>query len=151
MPLYEKIESDVRRAMKASDPMRVSVLRMALSEIKMLQIEKNIKQLDDDGVAQILQRHVKQHRESIEQFTKGGRADLANKESAELKILEEYLPEQLTVDELTAIVKAAISETGAAGQGDTGKVMKAVMEKTKGRADGKAASQLVTILLANAA
>jgi hypothetical protein len=120
---------------------------MVLSAVRMIQIEKNIKTLDDDSVTQILQRHVKQHRESIDQFTKGARPDLAQKESAELKILEEYLPKQLSPDELAVIVKATVAEVGASVKADTGKVMKAVMEKVKGKADGKAISTLVSQLL----
>jgi uncharacterized protein len=147
MSLYEKLENDVKSALKEGDSIKVSVLRMALSTIKTTQIDKNIKSLDDDGVTQILQRHVKQHRESIEQFTKGARPDLAAKESAELKILEGYLPKQLTEEELATIVKAAISETGATGKADTGKVMKAAMEKVKGKADGKAVSNMVARML----
>jgi len=147
MSLYERLDSDVKSALKKGDSLKVSVLRMALSAIKMLQIEKNLKSVDDDSVIQILQRHLKQHRESIEQFAKGGRADLVDKEKAELKILEEYLPAQLSETELEAIVKSSIAETGAASKSETGKVMKVIMEKTKGRADGKTISKLVGQLL----
>ena len=147
MSLYERLDSDVKSALKEGNPLRVSVLRMALSTIKTLQIEKNIKFLDDDGVIQILQRHVKQHRESIEQFGKGGRPDLVDKEKAELKILEEYLPEQLSEEELLAVVKTAIAETGAVAKSEAGKVMKVVMEKAKGKADGKAINKIVLQLL----
>ena len=147
MGLYEKLDSDVKVALKEGNVLKVSVLRMVLSTIKTLQIEKNIKSLDDDGVIHILQRHAKQHRESIDQFTKGGRQDLADKEKSEMKILDEYLPEQMSEEELLVLVKAAIADTGAALKSDTGKVMKAVMEKAKGKADGKAISKLVGQLL----
>ena len=147
MTLYERLDTDTKRALKEGNSLKVSVLRMALSAIKTLQIEKNIKSLDDDAVIQILQRQVKEHRESIEQFGKGGRSDLVKKESAELKILQEYLPKELTEEDLMPIVKAAISETGAVTKADTGKVMKAVMEKVKGRADGKTINMLVGQLL----
>ena len=120
---------------------------MVLSTIKTLQIEKNIKSLDDDGVIQILQRHAKQHRESIDQFGKGGRQDLVDKEKSELKILDEYLPKQMTEDDLMVLVKLAITETGAVMKSDTGKVMKVVMEKVKGKADGKTINRLVGGLL----
>jgi len=143
MNLYEKLSDDVKSAMKSGDPLKVSVLRMALSALKMIQIEKNIKTIDDDAVLQVLQKHVRQHRESIEQFDKGGRPDLSDKEKAELKILESYLPAQLSEEDLTAIIKAAVSETGAAVKSDTGKVMKVVMEKAKGKADGKTINRLV--------
>jgi len=147
MSLYERLESDVKSALKEGNSIKVSVLRMALSVIKTLQIEKNIKSMDDDGVIQILQRQAKQHRESIEQFTKGAREDLAEKEKVELKILEEYLPKQLSDSELETIVKAAVAETGAVAKSETGKVMKVVMEKTKGKADGKVVNRLVQQLL----
>ena len=147
MSLYERLDSDVKNALKEGNSLKVSVLRMALSVIKTLQIEKNIKSLDDDSVIQILQRHAKQHRESIEQFGKGGRQDLVDKESSELKILNEYLPQQMTEEELMVLVKMAITETGAVMKSDTGKVMKAVMEKAKGKADGKTINKLVGGLL----
>ena len=147
MNLYEKLDSDVKIALKEGNALKVSVLRMVLSTIKTLQIEKNIKSLDDDGVIQILQRHAKQHRESIDQFGKGGRQDLVDKEKAELKILDEYLPKQMTEEELTALVKTAITETGAAMKSDTGKVIRCVMEKAKGKADGKTINRLVGELL----
>lgn len=147
MTLYERIDGDVKRSMKEGDALKLSVLRMALSAIKSLMIDKNLKTLDDDGVAQILQRQVKQHRESIDQFTKGGRSDLADKEKAELKILEEYLPKQMSEEEVAAVIKAAMAETGAVTKADTGKVMKVIMEKTKGKADGKMVNQMVQQLL----
>lgn len=147
MGLYEKLDADVKSSLKEGNALKVSVLRMALSTIKTLQIEKNIKALDDSGVIEILQRHVKQHRESIDQFTKGGRPDLADKEKAELKILEEYLPEQLGEEELTKIVKEIVAEMGAVTKKDTGKVMKALMEKVKGKADGKVVSSIVGQML----
>ena len=147
MSLYERLDSDVKSALKEGNSLKVSVLRMVLSAIKTLQIEKNIKSLDDDGVIQILQRHAKQHRESIEQFGKGGRQDLVDKENAELKILDEYLPQQLSEEELMAIVKSSHSRYGGRLKSDTGKVMKAVMEKAKGKADGKTINKLVGQLL----
>ena len=147
MNLYERLDSDVKKALKEGNSLKVSVLRMVLSVIKTLQIEKNIKSLDDDSVIQILQRNAKQHRESIEQFGKGGRQDLVDKESSELKILDEYLPKQMTEEELRALVKTAIADTGAVLKSDTGKVMKAVMEKAKGKADGKTINKLVGELL----
>ena len=147
MNLYEKLDSDVKIALKEGNALKVSVLRMVLSTIKTLQIEKNIKSLDDDSVIQILQRHAKQHRESIDQFGKGGRQDLVDKEKSELKILDEYLPKQMTEDDLMVLVKLAITETGAVMKSDTGKVMKVVMEKVKGKADGKTINRLVGGLL----
>ena len=147
MSLYERLDSDVKCALKEGNSLKVSVLRMALSAIKTLQIEKNIKSLDDDGVIQILQRQAKQHRESIDQFGKGGRQDLVDKEKSELKILDEYLPQQLSEEELMVLVKSAIADTGAVAKSETGKVMKVVMEKAKGKADGKTINKLVGQLL----
>jgi len=147
MGLYKTIETDVKIAMKQGDPLRLSVLRMLLSAMKMLAIEKNIKEPADGDVLQILQRQIKQHKESIEQFEKGKRQDLADKELKELKILEAYMPEKMGESELQELVKDAIKETGAATKADMGKVMKAVIEKAKGRADGKTINQLVADLL----
>lgn len=147
MGLSKTIETDVKTAMKEGDALKLSVLRMLLSAVKMFAIEKNVKEVADGDVLQILQRQIKQHRESIEQFEKGKRQDLADKERKELKILEIYMPEQMSEGELLEIVKSAIKDTGAATKADTGKVMKAVMEKAKGRADGKVINQLVAGLL----
>lgn len=147
MELYKKLESDMRTALKGGDAVKLSVLRMLISAIKMLEIEKNLKSPKDEDVFPILQRQIKQHKESIDQFEKGNRKDLADKEREELKILESYMPAQLGTEELLAMVRAAISETGAVAKSDMGKVMKAVMEKSKGRADGKTINQIVMQLL----
>ena len=146
MELYQKLEGDSRAALKQGDAAKLSVLRMLLSAVKMLEIEKNAKPQDAD-ILQIIQRQIKQHKESIEQFEKGNRPDLVNKEQAELDILQKYVPAQMNEDEATAIVKATIQELGTTSKADTGKVMKAVMEKVKGKADGKLISQLVMSLL----
>lgn len=143
MTLYEKIDSDAKKALKDGNAVRLSVLRMVISAAKLALIDKNLKTIDDDVVIQILQKQVRQHRESIDQFEKGGRPDLVAKEKAELTVLEDYTPKQLSPEELLAIVKEVITETGASKKSDTGKVMKAVMEKAKGKADGKAISALV--------
>ncbi len=143
MTLYERIDSDAKKSLKDGLPARLLVLRMVISAAKLILIEKNIKTIDDDIVLQILQKQVKQHRESIEQFEKGERPDLVAKEKAELAVLEEYMPKQLSSDELMVIVKTVIAETGASTKADTGLVMKTVMEKAKGKADGKAVSMLV--------
>ncbi len=147
MSLYEKIENDMKVALKEKDATKLSVLRMLLSAIKLFVIEKNIKTAEDADTLQIIQKQVKQHKESIEQFEKGGRKDLAEKEKGELKILESYLPKQLSEEEIIELVKAAIAETGAGTAADMGKVMKSVLEKSKGRCDGKTVSQLVVRFL----
>jgi uncharacterized protein YqeY len=143
MDLYKRIEDDMKAALKEGASDRLSVLRMVVSAVKTFQIDKNLKSAQEADVLQILQKQVKQRRESIEQFRSGNRQDLADKEAKELKILESYLPEQLGEAELEALVKAAIAETGAATKADTGKVMKAVMDKARGKADGKAINQAV--------
>jgi len=134
-------------ALKAGDAIKLSVLRMAISAIKIFEIEKNVKAAQDPDVMQILQRQIKQHKDSIDQFEKGKRQDLADKEREELKILETYVPRQLTEEELLPIIKDAIAQTGAVEKKDAGKVMKFVMEKTKGSTDGKTVNQLVLKLL----
>ncbi|MDD5495559.1 MAG: GatB/YqeY domain-containing protein [Candidatus Omnitrophica bacterium] len=147
MELYRKLESDMRNALKSKAAIALSVLRMLISAIKTFEIDKKIKEASDTDILQIIQRQIKQHKESIEQFKKGNRADLVEKELAELKILEAYMPEQLTEDELTGLIKEALAQTGAVTKSDTGKVMKVLMEKVRGRADGKLVNQLVSKLL----
>ena len=147
MSLYKRLEDDMRQALKAKDAVRLSVLMMLISAVKMFEIEKNIKEPEDKDVIQIVQRQVKQHRDSIDQFTKGGRMDLAVKETEELKILETYLPRQMTEDELLVIIKGVIADLGAIKKSETGRVMKAVMEKVQGGSDGKTVNQLVMKLL----
>lgn len=143
MNLQNRIENDMRTALKEGNADRLSVLRMLLSAIKTYGIDKNIKSVEDGDVLQIIQKQIKQRKESIDQFIKGNRQDLADKEKKELNTLESYMPAQLGEDELTAIVKDAIASTGATSKSEIGKVMKVVMEKTRGRADGKAINQLV--------
>ncbi|MBN1526658.1 MAG: GatB/YqeY domain-containing protein [Candidatus Omnitrophica bacterium] len=147
MTLYEKINQDMKDALKQGDAVKLSALRMLIAAIKLQEIDENLKALDEDDIVQIVRKQVKQHKESIEQFEKGKRQDLADKELKELKVLETYMPQQLSQEEVLAIVKAALAETGAVARSDAGKVMKIVMEKVKGKADGKAVSQLVMSLL----
>lgn len=147
MRLYETIDQDSKIALKAKDALKLSVLRMVISAVKMLEIQKNIKIAEDSDVVQIIQKQMKQRKDSIEQFLKGNRNDLAEKESAELRILESYMPKQMTEDELRALITETMAELGAKAKSDTGKVMKAAMEKVKGKADGKIVSQIVSGLL----
>ncbi|MBI4848134.1 MAG: GatB/YqeY domain-containing protein [Nitrospirae bacterium] len=146
MPLSEKIASDYKDALKSGDKDKVSILRMIKAAIKNREIDKG-GPLDDDEISGILRTFVKRANESIEQFSKAGRTDIADKERSELVIIQDYLPKQLGEDEIKTIVKDAIAETGAAGAKDMGKVMKAVMAKTKGQADGKLVNNLVKELL----
>ena len=147
MSLCKNLEKDKNIALKANDAVKVSTLRMAISAIKTFEIEKNIKEASDADVLQIIQRQIKQHKESIIEFENGKRADLVEKETKELKILESYMPEQLSEDELNAIIKEAVSQSGARTKAEIGKVMKIVMEKVLGRADGKIVRDLVLKLL----
>ncbi len=147
MNLYQRIESDMKAALKEGDSIKLSVVRMVISAVKTFAIEKNIKQPEETDILQIIQRQIKQHKESIESFEKGKRQDLADKEARELKILEAYMPQQLSEEELLVLIKEAISETGATSKSEVGRVMKIVMEKVKGRSDGKTVNQLVMRLL----
>lgn len=143
MSLYEKIESDMKAALKEGDTLKLSVLRMLVAAARQVQINKNSKSVTEADMLQVLQRHIKQHKESITQFVSGNRQDLADKEASELKILETYMPEQMSEEELKSIIKAVIAESGAKTKSEMGKVMKLVMERTKGACDGKLVSQLV--------
>ena len=146
MSIKEKLKADLVTAMKARAELKVSTLRLITSAIKNKEIDER-KELDDEGVLAVLNTAAKQRRDSIEQFEKGGRQDLADKEKAELVIIQEYLPQQLSKEEVAAFIKEAIAETGAAGAKDMGKVMKALMPKVKGKADGKLVNDLVKEIL----
>ena len=143
MTLNEKIAGEITAAMKAKDAGRLSALRMLKAAIMNKGVEKG-RDLDDGEVLQVVASLVKQRRDSIEQFQKAGRTDLVDKETGEVKILEEYLPPAASAEEIDAAVAAAIAETGAASPKDMGKVMKAVMPKLAGKnADGRAVNDAV--------
>ncbi|PLX81593.1 MAG: glutamyl-tRNA amidotransferase [Desulfuromonas sp.] len=146
MSLQEQLSDALKTAMKAKDTLRLSVVRGIRTAIKNKEIELG-KSLSDEEIISILSTLAKQRRESATAFREGDREELAAKEEAELAILQEYLPQQLSEEELRGLVKAAIAETGASGMRDMGQVMKALMPKTTGRADGKLVSQLVRELL----
>ena len=148
MTLEEKIDADMKEAMKAKAEIRLSTIRMLRAAMKNLAIEKKAERLEDKDVMGIIAKQIKQHKDSIEGFTKGNRQDLVDKETAELKILEAYMPKMMSADELKVIVKSAITSTGAKGRADMGKVMKVAMEEAKGAADGKMLSQIVSEELA---
>jgi len=133
-------------ALKNKDSEKLSVLRMLKSSIKNSEIALK-KALDDPEVVKILQREVKQRKDSIESFLSAGREQLAEKEKKEIKYLEKYLPEQLSDDDLTAILETVIVETGAKSMADLGKVMASAMSKVSGRADGSAVSEKAKELL----
>jgi uncharacterized protein len=146
--LTDKIAADLRIAMLAKDATRTSTLRMLKSAIEYHKIEKKQENLTDADVTAVIKKQIKQRQDSIEGFEKGGRADLADREKAELAILKSYLPEELSQAQLEEIVKVTIAELGATSKADMGKVMKAVQSKTAGRADNRLVSQLVSAQLA---
>lgn len=147
MTLQERIESGMRDAMRAHDGRRTLTLRSAMAAAHNREIELG-RPLTDEEYVEVLGKQVKQRRESMELFRAGNRESMALNEEAELAIITEFLPEQLSEEELEGIVRAAIAETGASGPADLGKVMGRVVPQTKGRADGKALSDLVRRLLA---
>jgi hypothetical protein len=150
MSLLKKIDEDLIKALKAGDKAGATVLRGLKSDIKYKQIEKG-EELTDDDVIGVLSTAAKKRRESIEQFRSGNRADLAEKESSELEIITGYLPEQLTENELREMIRASIEATGADSPAKLGLVMKDLMPKVKGKADGKLVSRLVNESLARGA
>jgi uncharacterized protein YqeY len=142
MELREKIEADTKEALKSGAKDKVSTLRMLNAALKNKQIDKR-RPLTEEEVIETVRSLIKQRKDSIEQFTKGGRQDLVDKETAEVAFLEAYLPKQLAREELEAMVRDAIAQTGAQGARDMGKVMKALIPMVGGRADGKLVSELV--------
>jgi len=143
MGIVERMEKDLVAAMKAREALKLSVLRMMKAALKNKQIELG-KPVEDGEAIAVLRTLIKQRHESVEQFRKGGRDDLADKEEAEIKIVEAYLPAKVDENEIEATIIAAIAETGAQGPKDIGKVMKAVMTKFAGRnVDGKVVSEKV--------
>jgi uncharacterized protein YqeY len=147
MSIKEQIASDLRDAMRAGDERRKIALRMATASIHNAEIAAR-KELDDTVVLQLLQREVKQRRDSIEEFRKGNRQDLIDKEAAEIEILQAYLPKQLSRDEIAAEARQVMQETGAHGPGDKGKVMSVLTKRLAGRAEGRTVNEVVTELLA---
>jgi uncharacterized protein len=143
MRLRDKINSDLTAAMKAKEAERLSVLRMMKAAVKNKEIDL-IKELEDGEVVRVLISLIKQRRDSIEQFTKGGRLDLAEKETAEIAVIEEYLPAAVTEEEMGKAVQEVLLETGAVSIKDMGKVMKACMARFAGRpVDGGKISEMV--------
>lgn len=147
MSLAEQIEKDVIIAMKAKDTVRVSTLRMLKSALGNYLIQAKKDKAEDSEVLGLITKQAKQRRESVDSFEKAGRKDLADKEKAELAILEAYLPKQLTDDELRAAVQSAIASSGAQGPADIGKLMKTLMPAIQGKADGKRVQEVVKALL----
>ncbi len=147
MSLLKRIDDDLKVAMKSADAVSVSVLRMAKAAIKNVQIEKG-RELSDEEILSVLSSMGKQRRESIEQFSNAGREDLANIEQQELSKLQSYMPAQLSPEEIEKLIVQAIQESSARSEADMGKVMKVLMPKIKGVADGKWVNTRVKELLA---
>ena len=147
MPLTEQLQQEIKAAMLAKDAPRLQALRMLKSALGYMQIEKKVDALSDADFLAVVQREVKKRRDSAEQFTTAGRAELAATETSEIAVLEIFLPKQLPPEELEALVRATIQELGATDKKQMGAVMKAVQTKVAGRADGKTISTLVGRLL----
>jgi uncharacterized protein YqeY len=144
--LKEKLNNDLKQAMRGGDTVRRSVIRLVLSAVKNAEIAKQSK-LEDSDILGIIAKDVRQHQESIEAFKQGNRQDLMDQEEAEMAVLQEYLPQQMTRDEIIAEARQTIEEVGAEGLGDKGKVMPKLIAKLKGRADGREINTVVTELL----
>ncbi|HEX4646016.1 MAG TPA: GatB/YqeY domain-containing protein, partial [Verrucomicrobiae bacterium] len=137
MSLQERLSQEIKAAMLAKDADRLSALRMLKSAVGYAQIERKTDNLPDADLVAIVQKEVKKRRDSVEQFEKGGRPELAAKEKQEIAVLETFLPKPLSPEELEQLVRAVIQETGAASKKDMGPVIKAVQAKAAGRTDGK--------------
>lgn len=155
MPLRDQIQADLAEAMRARDETRKSVLRMLVAAIKNAEIpaegettgEGGARQLDDAEVINVIQKQLKQRRDSIEQYRKAGRDDLADREAAEADVLTSYLPKQATREEIEEAARKVIAETGASGPRDMGKVMPVLTKQLAGRADGRTINEVVRQLL----
>lgn len=146
MSLQQRLNEDLKASIKGSDSLKTSVLRMLKAAIKNKEIEKR-KELSDEEITSVISTLVKQRRESIEIFSKGGREDLALKESKEVEILQSYLPRQLSSEEVDRIILEAINESSAEGVKDIGKVMRIIMPRIKGAVNGKFVNQRVREIL----
>jgi hypothetical protein len=147
MSLAERLNDDMKLAMKSQDKFKLSVIRMVRASIKNLEIDQR-KTLDDQEVLDVLNREIKQRKDSLQEFEKAGRNDLAESLKAEIAVLMDYMPQQLTDEEVKAIVQQTIQEVGASSKADMGKVMSALLPKVKGQADGKTVNSFVQQFLA---
>lgn len=149
MTLKEQLANDLKDAMRAGDEVRKSTLRMLITAINTSEVAgAERRELSDDQVMQVIVKQVKQRRESIDEFGKAGRQDLVDKETAEMHVLEAYMPPQLGREEIAAEAKAVIAEVGAGAPSDKGRVMSVLMPRLAGKADGKEINAVVTELLA---
>ncbi len=143
MTMKERLDSDLKSAMRDKDVLRRGLIRYLRSEIHNQEIAKRA-DLDEEGVLAVLSRQAQQRRDSIEAFKEADRADLVDKERAELDIILEYLPQQLSAEEITALVQQAVKDSGATGPSDMGKVMGRLMPQVRGKAEGRQVSSIVT-------
>lgn len=141
--LKERIDADLKDAMRSKNELQLSVLRMLKSAIKYKEVEPGASALDDAGITKVIGTLIKQRRDSVEQFKAASRPDLAEKEEQEISVLQSYLPQQLSADELRQEVERAIQESGAKGPKDMGAVMKVLQPRVAGRAEGKVVSEEV--------
>jgi len=141
--LQDKINKDYISAMKQKDTLKAGVLSFLRAQLKNVMIDKKEDALSDEAVIGVIKKQVKQRQDSIEQYEKGGRADLAAKERGEQEVLQQYLPQLMPPEEVQGLIQAAVTETGAKSLKDMGKVMQAVLAKAQGKADNKQVSQLV--------
>ena len=148
MPLKEQLAADLKDAMRQRDQRRRDVLRLTLAALHNAEIAAD-QELDEAGILDVIAKEDKRRRESIEEFGKAGRQDLVEKEEAELAILSAYLPQQASRDEIVEAARQAIQETGASGPRDLGKVMPVLMQRFRGRADGREVNEIVRELLAD--
>ena len=146
MTLLQRLDGDLKTALRESDKLKLSAIRMVKAAVKNQQIEKG-RDLSDEEIQSVISTLAKQRRESIEQFSKGGRQDLADQERRELAVLQSYMPEQLSLAQLDKIILQAIQESSAEGEKDMGKVMKVLMPRIRGVADGKIVNGRVKELL----
>lgn len=146
MSIMEQLTNDMKDAMRSGDKVRVSVIRMARNAIRQIEID-NKKTLNDDEILTVLSKEVKMRRDSIEEFSKGGRIDLVDKTRDEIDVLITYMPEQLSEEKVTIFAKEAIETVGAVSNKDIGKVMGILMPKLQGKADGKVVNRIVQTLL----
>ena len=152
--IKHKLMDDLKVSMKSGDKLRTGCLRMLRSKVLEREVALRPKkgtdyELEDEEALQVISTYAKQRKDSIESYRQGGREDLATKEEAELKIIEEYLPEQMSADELRPIVDEVVAECGASSPKDMGQVMKLVMARVRGSADGKVVNQIVREKLGN--
>lgn len=144
--LKQRIQDDMKSAMKGGDKRKLGVIRLIMAAIKQREVDERI-ELDDDQVLAVLDKMVKQRRDSIEQYAKAGRDELAEQEQFEIEVLQEYLPEALSEEEITDLIKQAMADTGAESMRDMGKVMGILKPKLQGRADMGAVSAKIKQLL----